>query len=63
MFLAFFDGSITPHTPDDDFYQLVMSCVGVLTRLLPKNGEIKKFADTCETLLTGGEYNNQQAAI
>ncbi len=63
MFLSFFDGTITPHAPDSDFYRLVMSFVGALRNAAPEKDTIKKLHDTCETLLTGGEYNNQQAVI
>lgn len=63
MFLAFFDGTLTPHAPDSDYYRLVMSFVGALRGIAPENDTINKLYATCETLLTGGEYNNQQAAI
>lgn len=63
MFLAFFDGTLTPHAPDSDYYLLVMSFVGALRGIAPENDTINKLYATCETLLTGGEYNNQQAAI
>lgn len=63
MFLSFFDGTITPHAPDSDFYRLVMSFVGALRNAAPEKDTIKKLHDTCETLLTGGEYDNQQAVI
>lgn len=63
MFLAFFDGTLTPHAPDSDYYLLVMSFVGALRGIAPENDTINKLYATCETLLTGGEYNNQQSAI
>lgn len=63
MFLAFFDGTLTPHAPDSDYYRLVMSFVGALRGIAPENDTINKLYATCETLLTGGEYNNQQSAI
>ncbi|MDE6155852.1 MAG: hypothetical protein K2F67_05375, partial [Eubacterium sp.] len=63
IMLSAFDGSITKYSRDDDYYILIMSVLSVLEKILNNNENIGKAVSAVDTILTGGKFDNQCAAI
>lgn len=63
IYLAFFDGSATSYSRDDDYYKLIISVVSIPSKIFKKNNNMKKFIFAVDAILTGGNYNNQKDKI
>ncbi len=63
VWLSILDGALVPHPRDSAYYRLVMCALSAPSKIMKKNGDMKKLAAAADTILTGGEIDNQHAVI
>lgn len=63
IYLSLFDGSTVTYSRDDDYYKLIMSVVSIPSKIFKKNNDMKKLIFAIDSILTGGNFNNQKDII
>lgn len=63
IYLSLFDGSTVTYSRDDDYYKLIMSVVSIPSKIFKKNNDMKKLIFAVDSILTGGNFNNQKDII
>lgn len=63
IYLSLFDGSTVTYSRDDDYYKLIISVVSIPSKIFKKNNDMKKLIFAIDSILTGGNFNNQKDII
>lgn len=63
IYLSLFDGSTVTYSRDDDYYKLIISVVSIPSKIFKKNNDMKKLIFAVDSILTGGNFNNQKDII
>lgn len=63
IYLSLFDGSTVTYSRDDDYYKLIISVVSIPSKIFKKNNDMKKIIFAVDSILTGGNFNNQKDII
>lgn len=63
IYLSLFDGSTVTYSRDDDYYKLIISVVSIPSKIFKKNNNMKKLIFAIDSILTGGNFNNQKDII
>ena len=63
VWLSALDGAKTSHKSNSTYYKLVLAAVSVPSAIWKNNKDMKELVNAADSVLTGGEINNQEAVI
>ena len=63
VWLSALDGALTPHERGSAYYNVVCGALSIPSKILKNNADMKELARAADNIMTGGDINNQYAAI
>lgn len=63
IWLSVLDGAREPHDRESSYYRLIYGALSTLPMIFKNNDDMKELLNAVDTILTGGEIDNQHATI